>query len=50
VTRSGPGLGLFWNGPYGISVDASMAWRTTRADTTGDDKLPRVYVQVSKSF
>ncbi|WP_061178734.1 ShlB/FhaC/HecB family hemolysin secretion/activation protein [Caballeronia pedi] len=50
VTRSGPGLGLFWTGPYGITVDASMAWRTTRADTTGDDKLPRVYVQVSKSF
>ncbi|SAL29813.1 polypeptide-transport-associated domain-containing protein [Caballeronia cordobensis] len=50
VTRSGAGLGLFWNGPYGISVDASVAWRTTRADSTGDDKVPRVYVQVSKSF
>ncbi|SAK51045.1 hemolysin activation/secretion protein-like protein [Caballeronia ptereochthonis] len=50
VTRSGPGLGLFWSAPYGITVDASVAWRTTRADTTGDDKVPRVYVQVSKSF
>jgi hemolysin activation/secretion protein len=50
VTRSGVGLGAFWNGPYGITVDASVAWRTTRADTTGDDKVPRVYVQVSKSF
>nr|WP_284502790.1 MULTISPECIES: ShlB/FhaC/HecB family hemolysin secretion/activation protein [unclassified Caballeronia] len=50
VTRSGVGLGAFWSGPYGITVDASVAWRTTRADTTGDDKVPRVYVQVSKSF
>jgi hemolysin activation/secretion protein len=50
VTRSGAGLGVFWNAPYGITVDASVAWRTTRADTTGDDKVPRVYVQVSKAF
>lgn len=50
VTRSGAGLGVFWNAPYGITVDASVAWRTTRADSTGDDKVPRVYVQVSKSF
>jgi hemolysin activation/secretion protein len=50
VTRSGPGLGAFWSGPYGITVDASVAWRTKRADSTGDDKVPRVYVQVSKAF
>ncbi|WP_106857518.1 ShlB/FhaC/HecB family hemolysin secretion/activation protein, partial [Caballeronia novacaledonica] len=50
VTRSGAGIGAFWSGPYGITVDASVAWRTTRADSTGDDKVPRVYVQVSKSF
>ncbi|WP_087087027.1 ShlB/FhaC/HecB family hemolysin secretion/activation protein [Caballeronia catudaia] len=50
VTRSGAGIGAFWTGPYGITVDASVAWRTTGPDTTGDDKVPRVYVQVSKSF
>lgn len=50
VTRSGAGIGAFWSGPYGITVDGSIAWRTTGPDTTGDDKLPRVYVQVSKSF
>ncbi|WP_250475581.1 ShlB/FhaC/HecB family hemolysin secretion/activation protein [Caballeronia sp. GAFFF1] len=50
VTRSGAGLGVFWSGPYGITVDGSIAWRTTGPDTTGDDKVPRVYVQVSKSF
>ena len=50
VTRSGAGIGAFWTGPYGITVDGSIAWRTTGPDTTGDDKLPRVYVQVSKSF
>ncbi|KAA0999698.1 ShlB/FhaC/HecB family hemolysin secretion/activation protein [Paraburkholderia panacisoli] len=50
VTRSGPGLGLYWSGPAGITVEASLAWRTTRPDTTGDDKLPRLYVQLSKAF
>ncbi|SAL79212.1 polypeptide-transport-associated domain-containing protein [Caballeronia terrestris] len=50
VTRSGAGIGLYWTGPYGITVDGSVAWRTTRADSTGDDKVPRVYVQVSKAF
>jgi hemolysin activation/secretion protein len=50
VTRSGPGLGLYWTGPAGITLDASLAWRTTRADTTGNDKLPRLYVQLSKAF
>jgi hemolysin activation/secretion protein len=50
TTRSGPGLGLFWSGPAGITVDASLAWRTTRPDTTGNDKLPRLYVQLSKAF
>ncbi|KXU83563.1 peptide ABC transporter permease [Paraburkholderia monticola] len=50
VTRSGPGLGLYWVGPAGVTIDASLAWRTTRPDTTGDDKLPRLYVQLSKAF
>lgn len=50
VTRSGAGIGLYWTGPAGITVDSSLAWRTTRADSTGDDKVPRLYVQLSKAF
>jgi hemolysin activation/secretion protein len=50
VTRSGAGLGLFWTGPAGVTIDASLAWRTTGRDSTGDDKVPRLYVQLSKSF
>ncbi|WP_233888766.1 ShlB/FhaC/HecB family hemolysin secretion/activation protein [Paraburkholderia flagellata] len=50
VTRSGAGLAVYWTGPAGITLDASLAWRTTRADTTGDDKVPRLYVQLSKAF
>lgn len=50
VTRSGAGLGLFWTGPAGITIDTSLAWRTTRSDSTGDDKVPRLYVQLSKAF
>jgi hemolysin activation/secretion protein len=50
INRSGAGVGVFWAGPAGIAVSATVAWRTTGPDTTGDDKLPRVYVQLSKSF
>ena len=50
VARSGAGLGLFWTGPAGVTIDASLAWRTTGRDSTGDDKVPRLYVQLSKSF
>jgi len=50
VTRSGAGLALYWAGPGGITVDTSLAWRTTRSDSTGDDKVPRLYVQLTKAF
>ncbi|RFU48327.1 ShlB/FhaC/HecB family hemolysin secretion/activation protein [Paraburkholderia sp. DHOC27] len=50
VTRSGAGVALYWTGPAGITIDSSLAWRTTRADSTGDDKVPRLYVQLSKAF
>lgn len=50
ITRSGAGFGAYWAGPAGITVSATLAWRTTGPDTTGDDKLPRVYVQLSKPF
>ncbi|MGF6602155.1 hemolysin activation/secretion protein [Paraburkholderia sp. GAS448] len=50
ITRSGVGLGAFWAAPGGISLQGTVAWRTTSADTTGNDRLPRFYVQLTKAF
>ena len=50
ITRSGAGMGAFWAAPGGFSLQGTIAWRTTGSDTTGDDKVPRVYVQLTKTF
>jgi hemolysin activation/secretion protein len=50
ITRSGVGLGAFWAAPGGFTLQGTVAWRTTGSDTTGDDKVPRVYVQLTKTF
>ncbi|MEX3931768.1 ShlB/FhaC/HecB family hemolysin secretion/activation protein [Paraburkholderia phymatum] len=50
ITRSGVGLGAFWLAPGGIAVQGTIAWRTTGSDTTGNDKVPRFYVQLTKTF
>jgi hemolysin activation/secretion protein len=50
ITRSGVGLGAFWAAPGGFSLQGTVAWRTTGPDTTGNDKLPRFYVQLTKTF
>lgn len=50
ITRSGGGIGGFWAAPGGISVQGTVAWRTTGPDTTGSDRLPRFYVQMTKAF
>jgi hemolysin activation/secretion protein len=50
ITRSGVGLGAFWAAPGGIAVQGTLAWRTTGSDTTGNDKVPRFYVQLTKTF
>ncbi|MBN3850495.1 ShlB/FhaC/HecB family hemolysin secretion/activation protein [Paraburkholderia sp. Ac-20342] len=50
ITRSGVGVGAFWAAPGGFSLQGTVAWRTTAPDTTGDDKLPRFYVQLTKTF
>lgn len=50
ITRSGVGLGAFWAAPGGISLQGTVAWRTTGPDTTGSDRLPRFYVQLTKLF
>jgi hemolysin activation/secretion protein len=50
ITRSGVGAGAFWAAPAGFTVQGTLAWRTSSPDTTGEDRRPRLYVQVSKAF
>jgi hemolysin activation/secretion protein len=50
ITRSGVGVGAYWTAPGGFSLQGTLAWRTTSSDTTGDDRVPRVYVQLTKTF
>ncbi|MGU7775906.1 ShlB/FhaC/HecB family hemolysin secretion/activation protein [Burkholderia sp. MR1-5-21] len=50
ITRSGAGIGAFWSAPGGFSVQGTIAWRTTASDTTGNDRVPRFYVQLTKAF
>jgi hemolysin activation/secretion protein len=50
ITRSGVGIGAFWAAPAGFSVQGTIAWRTTGPDTTNNDRVPRIYVQLSKAF
>ncbi|MBP0593949.1 ShlB/FhaC/HecB family hemolysin secretion/activation protein [Paraburkholderia sp. LEh10] len=50
ITRSGVGFGAFWSAPGGITLQGTIAWRTTGSDTTGNDKVPRFYVQMTKTF
>lgn len=50
VTLRGYGLGAFWGGPQGITLRTSMAWRTSGRGTADPDRIPRIYVQLGKSF
>jgi len=50
-TLRGPGLGVSWSAPYGISVQGALAWRRGEApvsETSNDD--PRLLVQLRKTF
>ncbi|WP_179401441.1 ShlB/FhaC/HecB family hemolysin secretion/activation protein [Burkholderia guangdongensis] len=50
ITRSGAGVGAYWAAPAGFSLQGTVAWRTTASDTTGNDRVPRFYVQLTKAF
>ncbi|WP_213302381.1 ShlB/FhaC/HecB family hemolysin secretion/activation protein [Paraburkholderia sacchari] len=50
ITRSGAGIGAYLALPYGFAWQGTVAWRTTSPDTTGNDKLPTFYMQLSKTF
>lgn len=47
---SGLGTGLRWTGPQGLSLQASVAWRTGAAPVSDKDKLPRAWLQLAKRF
>jgi hemolysin activation/secretion protein len=49
VRLAGYGVGLFWDGPQGAMVRASVAWPTTRVVGT-EQRVPQIYVQVSLGF
>ena len=50
VVRSGAGVGLTWLVQPKLTVNATVAWRTTRTDSTGNDHIPRFYAQLTKVF
>ena len=47
----GPGLGLSWNAPWGLTLRGSVAWPGAEPATSdGGSAGPRVLVQVRKAF
>jgi hemolysin activation/secretion protein len=50
VTLRAYGLGAFWGTADGFVLRASLAWRATDRGVTDSDRVPRLYLQVSKSF
>ena len=50
VTLRGYGVGAFWGTADGLVMRASLAWRVTDRGVTDPDRVPRLYMQVSKSF
>lgn len=44
------GLGAFWSMADGFVLRASLAWRATERGLTDTDRVPRLYMQISKSF
>jgi hemolysin activation/secretion protein len=50
-TLRGPGVGLNWSRPGSFAANASLAWRDTApAVSDGQDRNPRLYLQLQKSF
>lgn len=50
VTLRGYGVGAFWGTADGLVLRTSLAWRVTDRGVTDPDRVPRLYMQVSKSF
>ncbi|WP_051516960.1 ShlB/FhaC/HecB family hemolysin secretion/activation protein [Herbaspirillum sp. RV1423] len=49
-TLSGIGLGASWTHPDGYRLQATLSWRTDGAPTAERDRMPRLWMQFSKSF
>ena len=50
-TLRGAGVGVSYAGAQGLSLNATVAWRTTRRGTSdGGDRNPRFFVSMMKSF
>lgn len=50
VSLRGYGLGAFWGGANGFALRTSVAWRATERGSADADRVPRLYVQLTKSF
>lgn len=50
VSLRGYGIGAFWGTADGLVIRASLAWRATDRGVAEPDRMPRLYLQVSRSF
>lgn len=50
VSLGGVGLGLYWSGPWGVTLRSSLAWRTSGPGRVDNDRIPRLYAQIIKAF
>jgi hemolysin activation/secretion protein len=49
-TLRGYGLGLYWSALYGFALRGSAAWQDSGPSLTAPNRVPRVYLQLTKSF
>lgn len=50
ISLRGYGLGAFWGSASGFALRTSLAWRATARGSADADRVPRLYVQLTKSF
>lgn len=50
ISLRGFGLGAYWGAPNGLALRSSVAWRATARGGADADRVPRLYIQLTKSF
>ncbi|MGB7989633.1 MAG: ShlB/FhaC/HecB family hemolysin secretion/activation protein [Candidatus Methylophosphatis roskildensis] len=50
ISLRGYGLGAYWGGANGFALRTSVAWRATPRGSADADRVPRLYVQLTKFF
>lgn len=50
ISLRGYGLGAYWGGANGFALRTSLAWRATPRGSADADRVPRLYVQLTKFF